>query len=117
MGKAAVFHGPGQPLSIEQVFEPVPGEGHVVIRFDACGVCGSDLHATQEGAFLREEGSIPGHEFAGEVIASDDPGVPVGLRAAAVPVNACESCREMGSGRAGRTQEFSARKTASRGCI
>ncbi|WP_158969372.1 zinc-binding dehydrogenase [Chachezhania sediminis] len=98
MGKAAVFHGTGQPLSIEQVPEPVVDGGHVVIRVQACGVCGSDLHATQEGVFLQEAGTILGHEFAGEVIASDDPDVPVGLRAAAVPVNACDSCRQMGFG-------------------
>lgn len=98
MTQAAVFHGPGQPLSVEQVPDPQPGQGHVVIKVHACGVCGSDLHATQEGAFLQEPGTILGHEFAGEVVASDDPAVPVGLRATAVPVNACDECREMGFG-------------------
>ena len=98
MVKAAVFHGPGQKLAIEEVADPQPGQGHVLMRVEACGVCGSDLHATQEGVFLQEDGTILGHEFAGEVIASDDPAVPVGLRATAVPVNACDDCRAMGYG-------------------
>ncbi|WP_165978892.1 zinc-binding dehydrogenase [Antarcticimicrobium luteum] len=98
MVQAAVFHGPGKKLSVEQVPEPAAGDGHVVLKVHSCGVCGSDLHATQEGAFLQEQGTILGHEFAGEVIASDDPAVPVGLRATAVPVNACDTCRDMGFG-------------------
>ncbi|TMV87151.1 zinc-binding dehydrogenase [Thioclava sp. BHET1] len=98
MGKAAVFRGAGLPLSIEDVSAPQAGSGHVVLKVHACGVCGSDLHATEDGVFLQEDGTILGHEFAGEVIASDDPAVPVGLRATAVPVNACEECRGMGLG-------------------
>lgn len=98
MMKAAVFRGAGRPLSVEEVPAPAAGAGHVTIEVRSCGVCGSDLHATQEGVFLQQDGTVLGHEFAGEVVASDDPAVPVGLRATAVPVNACPSCREMGFG-------------------
>lgn len=98
MVQAAVFRGAGKKLAIEEVPDPEQGDGHVLMRVEACGVCGSDLHATQEGVFLQADGTILGHEFAGEVVASDDPSVPVGLRAAAVPVNACETCRDMGYG-------------------
>lgn len=98
MNRAAVFRGAGKPLEIETLDQgPVPA-GHVRMRVEACGVCGSDLHATQEGVFLQADGTVLGHEFAGEVIESDDPKVPVGLRAAAVPVNACDECRDMGFG-------------------
>ncbi|KGM48931.1 zinc-binding dehydrogenase [Pseudooceanicola atlanticus] len=98
MAKAIFFRGLGEPLAVEDMSQLAAGDGHVVMRVEACGVCGSDLHATQEGVFLQEPGTVLGHEFAGEVIASDDPGVPVGLRATAVPVNACETCRDMGHG-------------------
>lgn len=96
--KAAVFKGLGHKLAIEELAQPVPDQGEVVIRVEACGVCGSDLHATDAGVFLQENGTILGHEFSGEVVASGDPAVPVGLRATAVPVNACadEACHALG---------------------
>lgn len=96
--KAAVFNGLGHKLAIEELAMPVPGDGEVVIRVEACGVCGSDLHATDAGVFLQENGTILGHEFSGEVVASGDPAVPVGLRATAVPVNACAdaACQALG---------------------
>lgn len=96
--KAAVFMGLGHKLEITDMDQPVPGDGEVVIRVEACGVCGSDLHATDAGVFLQENGTILGHEFSGEVVASGDPTVPVGLRATAVPVNACadEACQALG---------------------
>ncbi|MFM2280579.1 MAG: hypothetical protein RLZZ444_2810 [Pseudomonadota bacterium] len=95
--KAAIFKGLGQKLAIETVSDPVPGPGEVVIRVAACGVCGSDLHATDAGAFLQEAGTVLGHEFSGEVTASGDPAVAVGQRVTAVPVNACDECRELGT--------------------
>lgn len=98
MANAIVFRGLGQPLAVEEMAPLKAGEGHVVMRVEACGVCGSDLHATEDGVFLQEPGTVLGHEFAGEVIASEDPAVPVGLRATAVPVNACDTCRDMGFG-------------------
>lgn len=96
--KAAVFKGLGHKLAIEELAQPLVGDGEVVIRVEACGVCGSDLHATDAGVFLQENGTILGHEFSGEVVASGDPAVPVGLRATAVPVNACAdaACQALG---------------------
>lgn len=91
--KAAVFRGLGQKLSVAEVARPEPGPGEVVIRVEACGVCGSDLHATDSGAFLQEPGTILGHEFAGDVVASADDGVTVGQRVTVVPVNPCGQCR------------------------
>ncbi len=95
--KVAVFRGVGQKLAIETVQEPVAGPGEVVIRVEACGVCGSDLHATEVGAFLQEPGTVLGHEFSGDVVSSGDPAISVGLRATAVPVNACDDCRDLGT--------------------
>ncbi|MBV8774531.1 MAG: alcohol dehydrogenase, partial [Deltaproteobacteria bacterium] len=41
--KAAVFHGPHQPLTIEQVEIDDLGEHEVLVRTAASGVCHSDL--------------------------------------------------------------------------
>ncbi len=95
--RAAVFRSVGEKLAIETVQEPVAGPGEVVIRVEACGVCGSDLHATEAGAFLQEPGTVLGHEFSGDVVSSGDPAISVGLRATAVPVNACDECRDLGT--------------------
>jgi (R,R)-butanediol dehydrogenase/meso-butanediol dehydrogenase/diacetyl reductase len=96
--KAAVFKGLGHKLAIEDVAEPVAGPGEVVIKVEACGVCGSDLHATDAGVFLQEAGTILGHEFSGTVVASGDASVARGARATVIPVNPCGKCRECREG-------------------
>jgi (R,R)-butanediol dehydrogenase/meso-butanediol dehydrogenase/diacetyl reductase len=90
--KAAVFNGIGEGLAIVDLGRPEPGLGEVVIRVEACGVCGSDLHATDAGVFLQEAGTVLGHEFSGEIVASSDPALPSGTRATAIPVNPCGRC-------------------------
>ena len=42
--KAAVFHGPKQPLTIEEVEIDEPQDREVLVRTVASGVCHSDLH-------------------------------------------------------------------------
>ena len=66
--RAAVFHEPGTPLSIESVDDPTPGTGQVVIAVKRCGICGTDLHATEEHDGLLVPGTVMGHEFAGEIV-------------------------------------------------
>jgi (R,R)-butanediol dehydrogenase/meso-butanediol dehydrogenase/diacetyl reductase len=71
--KAAVFKQAGAPLAIEQVADPKPGATELLIAVGACGVCGTDLHWTENrdtSGGWRElaPGCILGHEFAGEVL-------------------------------------------------
>jgi propanol-preferring alcohol dehydrogenase len=47
--KAALFHGRGEPLSIEDVDVPVIGLRDVLVRVKACGVCHTDLHFARAG--------------------------------------------------------------------
>lgn len=96
--KAAVFEGAGKPLVVKDVPDPVVGVGEILVRVAACGVCGSDLHATEEGVFLQENGTILGHEFSGEVVQSADPAFPVGARVTAVPVNPSSTSAETRAG-------------------
>ena len=43
--KAAIFHGPNQPLSIEEMSDiDEPRDHEVLVRTVASGVCHSDLH-------------------------------------------------------------------------
>ena len=68
--RALVFDGVGQPLRVARQDEPAPAAGEVLLRVAACGICGSDLHITEDPAtFGVAPGFVLGHEFAGEVVA------------------------------------------------
>jgi 2-desacetyl-2-hydroxyethyl bacteriochlorophyllide A dehydrogenase len=66
--RAAIIDKPGR-IRIGQVPDPTPAPHEVVVRVAACGVCGTDLHIA-DGEFPPTPYPIvPGHEFAGEVVA------------------------------------------------
>ncbi|WP_321916106.1 MULTISPECIES: Zn-dependent alcohol dehydrogenase [unclassified Paraburkholderia] len=64
--KAAVFHSPGEPLTIEDVSISKPGPHEVLIRTRAVGVCHSDLHFV-DGIYPFAVPAVLGHEAAGVV--------------------------------------------------
>jgi 2-desacetyl-2-hydroxyethyl bacteriochlorophyllide A dehydrogenase len=97
--KAAICHGLGKPLSIEIAADPAPEPGKIVLRVEACGICGSDLHATDDGVFLQAPGTILGHEFSGEVVDTGGTAIKRGARATAVPINPCGRCQMCREGR------------------
>lgn len=87
--KAVVVHGPGD-LRVDDLPQPVPGPGEVLLAVEWGGVCGSDLAYVARGisgtAVLKHP-LVLGHEFAGRVVAVGD-GVDaalVGQAAAAYP--------------------------------
>ncbi|MCX2730536.1 zinc-binding dehydrogenase [Saccharopolyspora sp. NFXS83] len=83
--RAAVLNS-GRVLVRDDVAEPRPDLGQVLVRVRACGICGSDLHFARHGAEMlalgREMSGLPfesdevelhrdvhmGHEFAAEVL-------------------------------------------------
>ena len=64
--KAAIFHGPNQPLTIEQVDLDKPQSHEIVVKTVASGVCHSDLHFV-DGFYPYPAPAILGHEAAGIV--------------------------------------------------
>jgi S-(hydroxymethyl)glutathione dehydrogenase/alcohol dehydrogenase len=64
--KAAVFHGPHQPLTIEEVQLDKPGRREVLVKTSASGVCHSDLHFV-EGLWMFPPPAVLGHEASGIV--------------------------------------------------
>ena len=64
--KAAVFHAPNEPLTIEEVEIDKPGSREVLIRTAAAGLCHSDLHFI-EGKWPWPVPAVLGHESAGIV--------------------------------------------------
>lgn len=77
--RAAVYHGTSD-VRVEDVDDPSPGVGELLVRVHATGVCGTDAHEYAHGPtmfpihernpFTGHAGPmIPGHELAGEVVA------------------------------------------------
>jgi (R,R)-butanediol dehydrogenase / meso-butanediol dehydrogenase / diacetyl reductase len=94
--KAAVFRRVGQPLQVEEISDPMPLSGQVLLRVGRCGICGTDLHMTDgHNAMLSvSAGSILGHEFAGEIaeLGPDVANLAVGDRIAVLPILGCGQC-------------------------
>jgi len=92
--KAAVFQGLHQPLAFETLPDPSPGEGELVVQVGRCGICGSDLHMTEDPAYGCQPGDILGHEFAGEVVAlgQGTHTARVGDLVSVIPLISCGSC-------------------------
>ena len=64
--KAAVFHGPHQNLTVEDVDIDSPGPHEVIVKTVSSGVCHSDLHFV-DGLYPFPAPAILGHEAAGVV--------------------------------------------------
>lgn len=63
--KAWVLHGIGD-IRFEEVKEPQPAEGEVIVKIKSAGICGSDIpRIYQTGTYHFP--TIPGHEFSGIV--------------------------------------------------
>src|SRR5579862_444175 len=99
--RAAVFNGPGRPISIERVADPRPAGNELLVEIARCGICGSDVSMTSEGPFAYAAGRRLGHEYAGEVVAigRDVAGVKLGDRVACMPAAACGKCEACRAGR------------------
>jgi (R,R)-butanediol dehydrogenase/meso-butanediol dehydrogenase/diacetyl reductase len=105
--KAAVFHAPGQKLSIETLPDPTPGAGQVVLSIARCGICGSDIHMTETHGVLAA-GSVLGHEFAGEIVAlgSGVQNLKIGDCITALPLANCGKCEACLRGEAKWCEQF-----------
>jgi L-iditol 2-dehydrogenase len=90
--RACVLHAIGD-LRHEEVANPRPRVGEVLLRVGACGVCGSDIpRVFTKGTYSFP--TIPGHELAGivtEAGARVDPSL-VGKAAAVFPLIPCRKC-------------------------
>jgi 2-desacetyl-2-hydroxyethyl bacteriochlorophyllide A dehydrogenase len=106
--KAAVIAGPGQ-VEFTTLADPTPAEREVVVRVTACGLCGTDLHIL-EGEFAPTLPIVPGHEFAGEVVAvgSAVTEVAVGARVAVDPSLPCHECYYCRQGRGNLCERWNA---------
>ena len=91
--KVVRLHGP-HDLRMHDEPEPEPGPSEALIRVQAVGICGSDLHWFGEAGIGDAKLSQPlvlGHEFTGVIAAGPRQGERVAVDPA-VPCHACEFC-------------------------
>ncbi len=92
--KALVYDGV-QQLGFRDVPDPVVGEGDHLIRVEAVGICGSDMHAYLGHDARRPAPLILGHEAAGTVIGGPRDGTRVTIN----PLVNCTKCDACVTGR------------------
>jgi 2-desacetyl-2-hydroxyethyl bacteriochlorophyllide A dehydrogenase len=91
--KAVVIEKPHQ-LTVTTIEDPTPGSGDVVVKVEACGICGTDIHVLEGDFAPTRYPIVPGHEFCGEVVAvgSEVGEVRVGDFVAVDPSLFCGRC-------------------------
>jgi 2-desacetyl-2-hydroxyethyl bacteriochlorophyllide A dehydrogenase len=91
--KAVTFQSPGE-VRVDELPDPeLTAPDEAIVRVEATGVCGSDLHI-YHGRVAIEPGFVIGHEYVGTVVATGDDvkGVSEGDRVLGTYCTACGEC-------------------------
>jgi len=90
-----------QPNEMQLLERPMPElvAGEVVLRIEAVGICGSDMHAWHGHDPRRQPGLVLGHEFVGRIERSAAPGFEPGTRWTGNPLIVCGTCEYCVQGR------------------
>jgi threonine dehydrogenase-like Zn-dependent dehydrogenase len=93
-----VSDGAGSGTAVTELPDPVPAPGEVVVAVEACGLCGSDVHAIERG--FTQPGQVLGHEFAGRIaeVGVGTADWKVGVPVAVNPAGSCRACRACAAG-------------------
>src|SRR5215208_87691 len=91
--QAVTFQAPGEVLVEDRPEPELAARDDAVVRVEATGVCGSDLHI-YHGRVAMEQGFILGHEYVGTVVAAGDgvSSVSEGDRVLGTYCTACGEC-------------------------
>ena len=66
--RAAVLTEYKKPWQLKSVDDPKPGPGQVLVRVEACGVCGTDVHVAHGLMPFVTTPCVPGHEPVGKIV-------------------------------------------------
>ncbi len=91
--RAAVYQGI-ERIEVKDVPDPVCPRDGLVIRVEACGLCGSEVRTFYQGTSYHKPGAILGHEVVGVVqeVGRDAPRYQAGDRIACGPAVPCGEC-------------------------
>ncbi|MBE7209906.1 MAG: galactitol-1-phosphate 5-dehydrogenase [Gluconacetobacter diazotrophicus] len=104
--RAMVMHSPGD-FRVEEVPKPEVGDGDVILRVAACGVCGSDIpRMLTKGAHRMP--IICGHEFSGHITEIGDgvQGFAEGELVSVAPLIPCRVCDQCQTGNFSRCRDY-----------
>ena len=98
--KAVVVEEPNEVV-VKDVADPKPRSGEAVVKVEACGICGTDIHVIRGEFEPTRYPIIPGHEFCGEVVELGEgvQGLRVGDFVAVDPSLYDGTCRQCRAGR------------------
>jgi len=98
--KAVVIEEPNR-VAVKQIADPTPLPAEAVVKVEACGICGTDIHVLRGEFAPTRYPIVPGHEFCGEVVAvgGDVRNVKVHDFVAVDPSLFCGRCRQCRAGR------------------
>ncbi|MGI8680038.1 MAG: zinc-dependent alcohol dehydrogenase family protein [Jatrophihabitans sp.] len=107
--RAVVIDQPGS-FGIETIDDPSPGRDEIVVAPRAVGICGTDLHIIDGHFPPAPYPLVPGHEFAGEIVAvgPDVDELETGQRVAVDPSLFCGHCAYCRRGRGNLCQHWGA---------
>ena len=90
-----------QPNEMQLLERPMPdlAPNEVVLKIEAVGICGSDMHAWHGHDPRRKPGMVLGHEFVGRIEQSAAPGFEPGTRWTGNPLIVCGTCEYCVQGR------------------
>lgn len=94
----ALLYEDWEKVSVADLPAPTPDEGEVLLRVEACGICGSEIESVRSRSPRRKPPLVLGHEFSGTVEALGPnagrfrPGDAVAANSV-VPCGACALCR------------------------
>jgi L-iditol 2-dehydrogenase len=95
--RAIVYHAPSD-VRVEDISKPSCGDGELLVKVDACAVCGTDLKSFHHGNPRIKAPLVMGHEFTGlvEQVGRSAAGFQLGDRvvmATSVSCGECYYCR------------------------
>jgi len=107
--KAVVIEEPNR-VAVKQIADPTPNPTDAVVKVEACGICGTDIHVLRGEFAPTSYPIVPGHEFCGEVVAigADVRNLKPGDFVAVDPSLFCGHCRQCRAGRFNLCENWSA---------
>ncbi|NQS90346.1 alcohol dehydrogenase catalytic domain-containing protein [Patescibacteria group bacterium] len=81
-------------LKVEEIPKPVPSPGEILIKIEACTICGTDIKAYHHGHKHIRFPRVIGHELAGEIVEVGEKvkNYKLGQKIAVAPAIPCGSC-------------------------
>jgi len=91
--KVAVYYN-NRDVRIENIPQPKIGEGEILVKIRASGICGTDV---MEWYRIKKAPRILGHEITGDIVESNSPKYKIGQRVFVshhVPCYQCKYCKD-----------------------